>query len=155
MITTKKRVLFVCIQNSARSQMAEAFLNKIGREHFEAESAGFEPGTLNPLAVDAMAEIGYDISGAKTKSVFDFFVEGRRYNYVITVCDEITAQKCPIFPGVTHRIHWSVDDPAALGGSREKKLEKVRVIRDSIKRKVEKFIAGALTNEILENAPKD
>ena len=151
----KKRVLFVCIHNSARSQMAEAFLNKLGGETFEAESAGFEPGVLNPLVVEAMGELDYDLSTAKTKSVFDFFKDGKRYNYVITVCDEMTAQKCPIFPGVIHRIHWSVEDPASLGGSKEKKLARVRVIRDSVKRKVEKLIAGIENNEILENAPKE
>ena len=150
----KKRVLFVCIHNSARSQMAEPFLIKLGGETFEAESAGFEPGVLNPLVVEAMGELDYDLSTAKTKSVFDFFKDGKRYNYVITVCDEMTAQKCPIFPGVIHRIHWSVEDPASLGGSKEKKLARVRVIRDSVKRKVEKLIAGIENNEILENAPK-
>ncbi len=151
----KKRVLFVCIHNSARSQMAEAFLNGLGGDDYEAQSAGFEPGVLNPLVVESMGELGYDLSNAKTKSVFDFFKDGKRYNYVITVCDEMTAQKCPIFPGVTHRIHWSVEDPASLGGSKEKKLARVAVIRDSVKRKVEKLIAGIESNEILENAPKE
>lgn len=93
------KVLFICVHNGARSQMAEAFLNKYGSNKFIAESAGLEPGTLNPIVVDAMKEIGIDISANETKGVFEFFKQGRRYNYVITVCDESNAERCPIFPG--------------------------------------------------------
>lgn len=97
---TKKRVLFVCVHNSARSQMAEAFLNNLGGDRFEAVSAGLEPGTLNPLVVEVMKEAGIDISQNRTKSVFDLFKKGELFSYVITVCDEASAQRCPVFPGL-------------------------------------------------------
>ena len=136
----KKKVLFVCIHNSARSQMAEAYLNSIAGDIFDAESAGLTPGVLNPLAVAVMKEEGLDISSNSTDSVFDFFKEGRRYNYVITVCDEAQAQKCPIFPNTLQTINWSFPDPAALKGSYEVNLSQTRVIRDTIKAKIKDFI---------------
>ena len=138
----KEKVLFVCVHNSARSQIAEAFLKLLAGERFEAESAGLEPGKLNPLAIEVMKEIGIDISGNKSKSVFDFYKEGRRYDYVITVCDESQAQKCPIFPGttITRRIHWSFDDPANFKGTWEEKLEKTRQVRDKIKQQIEQWL---------------
>ncbi len=154
-MTVKKRVLFVCIHNSARSQMAEAFLNRLGDELFEAKSAGFEPGNMNPFVVEAMNEIGYDLSANETNSVFAFFKDGKRFNYVITVCDEGAAQKCPIFPGVTHRIHWSFEDPSSFEGSHEEKLAKTRAVRDAIKAKVQEFVDGVKSKAILENAPKE
>src|ERR1041384_7386349 len=97
----KKNVLFVCIHNSARSQMAEAFLKQTCPDEFEAHSAGLEPGTLNPIVVEAMREIGIDISGNQTKAVFDMVRSGQSFAYVITVCDEASAERCPIFPGIT------------------------------------------------------
>ena len=133
----KKRVLFICIHNSARSQMAEAFLNEICGEQFEAHSAGLEPGKLNPIVVEAMQEIGIDISGKQTKAVFDIFKSGKTFAYVITVCDETSAERCPIFPGVTTRLHWSFPDPSALQGSHDEKLARTREIRDTIKAKIE------------------
>lgn len=136
----KIKVLFVCIHNSARSQMAEAFLNALGGDTFEAESAGLEPGTLNPAAVEVMKEIGIDISKNKTQSVFDFFKKGKLFNYVITVCDETSAERCPIFPGYAIRLHWSFEDPSAVKGSYEEKLEKTRNIRDVIKAKIEDWL---------------
>ena len=137
----KKRVLFVCIHNSGRSQMAEALLRSVGGERFEAESAGFEPGTLNPVVVAALKEIGLDISQAKTKSVFDLYKQGRMYQYVIAVCDEASSERCPIFPGVIRaRIQWSFKDPAGFQGSPEEKLAQTRVIRDEIKAKIEEFV---------------
>lgn len=129
----KQKVLFICVHNSARSQMAEAFLNLACPDYFEAHSAGLEPGTLNPLAVEAMKEIGIDISGKKPQGVFDVFKSGQRFSYVITVCDESEAEGCPIFPGVTRRLHWSFADPAALTGSREERLEGTRQIRDQVR----------------------
>lgn len=90
------KVLFVCVHNSARSQMAETFLNDLGKEYFFAESAGLEKGELNPNVVEVMKEIGYDISNNQTKSVFDFFKSGKSYTYVIKVCDEMNGQRCPI-----------------------------------------------------------
>ena len=135
----KARVLFVCIHNSARSQMAEAFVNHLCGDRFEANSAGFEPGKLNPLAVDAMREKGIDISNNKTKSVFDLFKAGQIYRYVITVCDESNAERCPVFPGITTRDHWSFPDPSALGGTYEEKLARTREIRDTIERKIKEW----------------
>jgi arsenate reductase (thioredoxin) len=133
----KSNVLFICVHNSARSQMAEAWLNQICGDFFAAESAGLEPGTLNPLVVEAMREVGIDISKKETRAVFDVFKAGKLFSYVITVCDETSAEKCPIFPGVTKRLHWSFPDPSTLVGSRENKLVEVRKIRDEIRRKIE------------------
>jgi arsenate reductase (thioredoxin) len=135
----KAKVLFVCIHNSARSQMAETFLNQICGEQFEATSAGLEPGKLNPIVVEAMKEIGIDISGNRTKAVFDLIKSGKSFQYVITVCDETSAESCPIFPGVTQRLHWGFPDPSAIQGSHEQKLERTRQIRDMIKFQVEKW----------------
>lgn len=136
----KIKVLFVCSQNTARSQMAEGFLKKLGGSRFEVHSAGLKPGTLNPVVVDVMKEIGIDISKNQTNSVFDFFKEGRLYQYVITVCDEKTARQCPVFPGVTTRKHWNIEDPSSLRGSDEEIRIQTRRIRDEIKKKVEAFI---------------
>lgn len=133
----KKKVLFVCIHNSARSQMAEAFLNRTCGDNFEAHSAGLEPGKLNPVVVEAMQEAGIDISGNKTKAVFDMYKSGQMFSYVITVCDEASAERCPIFPGITKRLHWSFPDPSAIQGTREQKLEGTRKIRDLIEAKIE------------------
>lgn len=136
----KITLLFVCIHNSARSQMAEAFLNQLASDRFEAASAGLEKGTLNPLAVRVMAEVGIDISGNQTKSVFDFHESGRRFNYVITVCDAANAASCPVFPGSNNTLHWFFDDPSSLTGSEEKKLEGTRMIRNEIESQVRRFI---------------
>jgi arsenate reductase len=133
----KKKILFVCIHNSARSQMAEAFLNQICGEEFEAFSAGLEPGKLNPIVVEVMQEASIDISDNKTKSVFDTIKSGKLFAYVITVCDETSAERCPIFPGVTERLHWSFPDPSAIQGTHDDKLARTREIRDLIKAKVE------------------
>ena len=133
----KKKVLFICVHNSARSQMAEAWLNRLCPEQFKAHSAGLEPGALNPLAVEAMHEIGVDISGKKTQSALDVFKSGQLFSYVITVCDESSAERCPIFPGATTRLHWSFPDPAAITGSHEERLNGVRKIRDQIRARIE------------------
>jgi arsenate reductase len=130
-------VLFICIHNSARSQMAEAFLSRICGGRFEAHSAGLEPGRLNPFVVEAMREIGIDISGNRTKSVLDEFKSGRMFEYVITVCDPASAERCPIFPGVTKRLHWGFPDPSDVLGTSEQNLERAREIRDMIKERVE------------------
>lgn len=134
---TKRRVLFVCIHNSARSQMAEAWLNHLCGGAFAAESAGLEPGKLNPLAVAVMREVGIDISGKKTQAVLDVLKRGDLFAYVVTVCDETSAERCPTVPGITKRLHWSFPDPGAVTGSNEEKLAKVRVIRDAIRAKIE------------------
>jgi arsenate reductase len=137
----KLKVLFVCVHNSARSQMAEAFLNHLGGENFIAESAGLEPGKLNPRAVRAMKEIGIDIAGHKTKSVLDFLKNGRQYDYVITLCDETSGERCPVFPGKTIRFHWTFEDPSALTGTEEQILDGTRKIRDLIKSRIKQFMA--------------
>lgn len=136
----KIRVLFICVHNSARSQMAEAFLNSMGGEHFIAESAGLEPGKLNPIVVEVMKEAGLDISNNATKGVFDFFKQGRFYQYVIAVCDEASAERCPIFPGMAKRLNWSFRDPSSFTGTEESKLQQTRIVRDQIRDEIEKFI---------------
>jgi arsenate reductase (thioredoxin) len=135
----KTKVLFVCVHNAARSQMAEAFMNHLRGDSYEAESAGLEPTEVNPLVIEAMKEAGIDISGNMSKSVFNFFKEGRLYGFVITVCDETNAERCPIFPGITAKLHWSFEDPAAFTGSSEERLAKIRTLRDSIKARVLEF----------------
>ena len=134
-----KKVLFVCIHNSARSQMAEAWLNHLCPQWFEARSAGLEPGTLNPLVVEAMQEVGIDISAHRTKSVADILESGQRFTHVITVCDPASAERCPIVPGEAVRIHWSFPDPSVLTGTHEEKLGGVRKIRGLIQRQVQSW----------------
>lgn len=134
------RVLFICVHNSARSQMAEAFLRKHGGAAFQAESAGLEPGSINPLAIQVMREVGIDISGATARSVFDLFRQGRMYDHVVTVCAEGETQ-CPLFPGLVRRHHWPFDDPAALVGDEEERLTATRAIRDAIEEQVKEFVA--------------
>ena len=136
----KLKVLFVCVNNSARSQMAEAFLNHLANDKFEAESAGFEPGILNPLVVIAMKELGIDISNNQIKSVFGLYKQGRIFHFVIAVCDVASAERCPIFPGVTKRLNWSFEDPVLFTGTHEEILERIRLVRDKIKFEVENFI---------------
>jgi arsenate reductase len=133
----KQKVLFVCIHNSARSQMAEAWLNFFYGDRFEVKSAGLEPGALNPLVVKAMEEVGIDISQNKTKSVFDIIKSGELFSWVITVCDETNAERCPVFPGLVQRLHWSFPDPALLTGTLEEKMTAVRVVRGDIRDKVQ------------------
>ena len=137
----KQKVLFVCIHNSARSQMAEAWLNSLYGDRFEATSAGLEPGVLNPYAVRVMAEAGIDIADATTKSVFDLYKAGRLYNYVVTVCDQEAAERCPIFPGAAERIHWSFADPSKATGSDIEKMAQVRAVRDQIRAQIEQWAA--------------
>ena len=134
------RVLFVCVHNSARSQIGETYLNDFGKDLFVAESAGIEAGTLNPNVVEVMKEDGYDISNNQTDSVFEFFKQNRQYSFVIKVCDEIHGQKCPIFPHALNDLYWNIEDPSAFNGSKEEVLEKTRQVRDQIKAKVLAFI---------------
>jgi arsenate reductase (thioredoxin) len=138
-VIVKKRVLFICVHNSARSQMAEAFLNARCGDFFAAQSAGLEPGTLNPLAIEVMREVGIDISKKKAQAVFDVFNAGLLFAYVITVCAESEAAGCPIFPGPTQRLHWSFSDPSKAEGTHEEKLNQVRQIRDAIHARVAAF----------------
>jgi arsenate reductase len=142
----KRKVLFVCIHNSARSQMAEAFLNRICPDEFEAQSAGLEPGRLNPNVVEVMKEIGIDISNNPTKAVFDMYKSGQMFSHVITVCDEASAERCPIFPGVTTRLHWGFPDPSSFRGTKPEVLARTREVRDMIQRKVEQWCADMCRN---------
>lgn len=136
----KEKVLFVCIHNSARSQMAEEVLRQLAGDRFETESAGVEPGTINPLVVEALKEIGIDIAGKETKAVFDLFNAGKKYDYVITVCDEASAEKCPVFPGLKDQLHWGFDDPSRFEGSDEEKLKKIRAVREQIHERISGWI---------------
>jgi arsenate reductase len=135
-----KRVLFLCIHNSARSQMAAAFLKQVAGDRFDVESAGLEPGKLNPLVVTAMKEVGIDISRNQTQSVFDLFKSGRRFQYVISVCDEASAERCPIFPGVTTRLNWSFADPSTFTGTEYERLKQTVAVRDDIRKKIEEWV---------------
>ncbi|MBW6485278.1 MAG: arsenate reductase ArsC [Syntrophobacterales bacterium] len=137
----REKVLFVCVHNSARSQMAEALMNHLCGDRFEAKSAGLEPGLLNPLVVRAMAEIGIDISENKTKGVFDFLQTGELFSLVVTVCDEASAERCPFFPGVFKRLHWGFPDPSQISGTQDEKLEAIRKIRDDIKNRIMELCA--------------
>lgn len=134
-------VLFVCIHNSARSQMAEAFVNAHCAGRLRAYSAGLERGTLNPLVVDAMRELGYDLSANRTKRVDDPEVRERSYDYVITVCDQTSAQACPVFPGGGRRLHWPFEDPSSFGGTLHDRLARTRVVRDAIDARVRAWCA--------------
>ncbi len=136
----KNKVLFLCVHNGARSQMAEAFLKKLGGDFYEVESAGLESGILNPLAIEAMKEEGIDISNNQTKDVFSIYKEGRWYSHIITVCDAKNSERCPIFPGRVKKISWEFADPAAFIGTPEEKLAQTRVVRDEIKSAVLKLI---------------
>ncbi len=135
------KVLFLCVHNSARSQMAEAFLKKFGRDRFEAESAGLEPGKLNPYVIRAMAEKGIDISRNPTKNVFDLFEAKRVYQVVVSVCSAEAAEKCPIFPGLSAKLHWPFPDPSSLTGNDDEIMAGVRRVRDQIEEAVKEFAA--------------
>lgn len=135
----KKRVLFLCMHNSARSQMAEAYLKKFGGDNFEVESAGFKPAPINPLVIEALHEDGIDISSNPTKGVFDLFKAGQIFHYVIRVCNIAAQEQCPIFPSMAEMIDWSFDDPSTFTGSHEEKMVKVREVREKIKAQVKMF----------------
>jgi len=135
----KKKVLFICVHNSARSQMAAALLNEVCGEFLEPESAGLEPGTLNPLAIEALQEIGIDISDNETQSVFDVFKSGQLFAFAITVCSESESKGCPIFAGVTKRLHWPFADPSQFTGTHAEKLAKTRELLEEIRAKIEEF----------------
>jgi arsenate reductase len=130
------KVLFVCVHNSARSQMAEAFLKQLAGDRIAVESAGFKPAPINPLVVAVMQEIGIDLSAKEPRKVFDLYRDGKLCSYVITVCDQAAAEKCPIFPGLVTRLHWSFEDPAGFTGTWEERLEKTRKVRDAIREQV-------------------
>jgi len=136
----KTKVLFICVHNSGRSQMAEAFLNDLAGDRYLAESAGLEPTRVHPLVVEAMQEIGFDLSGKATRSVFKLYQEGRLYDYVITVCREAIEEKCPVFPGVTRRLAWPFDNPEDFEKNHDEGLTQVRRLRDEIRAKVQEWV---------------
>lgn len=135
-----QRVLFVCSHNSARGQMAEAFYNRYAHENELSESAGVEPGELNPYVVRAMAEKGFDISGNVTKCIFELYKEGHHFSHVVSVCDQETAEQCPVFPGVMKMEHWNLKDPSTFIGSDEEIMDQVRAVRDAIEEHVKAFL---------------
>jgi arsenate reductase (thioredoxin) len=137
-----KSVLFVCIHNSARSQMAEAFVNAECAARLRAYSAGLEPGTLNPVVVAVMHELGHDLSRNAVKSVTDEAVRSRDYDYVVTVCDEAGAQACPIYPTRGERLHWSFPDPSSFR-DQDDALARTRAVRDAIAARVHDWCAAA------------
>jgi arsenate reductase len=147
-MSDKMRVLFLCIHNSSRSQMAAAYLKQLAGDRFEVESAGLEPGKLNPLAVAAMKDAGIDISKNGTQSVFELFKSGRRFQYVISVCDAASAERCPVFPGVTTRLSWSFADPSSFTGSDVERLKKTIAVRDEIQETVKKWVAEESTRPL-------
>ena len=135
----KKAMLIICVHNSARSQMAAALMNKMCGEFFEAESAGLEPGQLNPVVVKVLMEVGIDISKNKTQRVFDVWKSGRMFQYVVTVCSEAEAEGCPIFPGITTRLHWPFPDPSKFTGTEAEKIEQTRRVMNQIHAKIDNF----------------
>ncbi len=136
----KKKVLFICVHNSARSQMAEAYLKLLGEDQFETESAGFEPTVINPLVVKTMKEEGIDLSDKKTQDVYDLLKQSRFFGYIVTVCERARETQCPTFPGVAKKLHWDLENPEDFTGTDEEKLTKVRVLRNKIKKLVQQFI---------------
>jgi arsenate reductase (thioredoxin) len=136
-MSDKKRVLILCTGNSARSQMAEGLLRRMSDDRMEVFSAGVEQSFVRPQAIEAMREVGIDISGHRSKSVDEF--AGQEFDYVITVCDN-ARERCPVFPGKTKRIHWSFDDPAAAEGDEAARLAVFRRVRDEIKDRLREFV---------------
>jgi arsenate reductase len=140
-MSKRKRVLVLCTGNSARSQMAEGLLHSDGgADRFEVFSAGTHPGHVRPEAIEAMREVGIDISAHRSKSVGEFV--GQQFDYLITVCDN-ARENCPVFPGKVERIHWSFDDPAAAEGDEETRLAEFRRVRDLIRARLKGFISSA------------
>ena len=134
------RVLFLCTGNSARSQMAEGFLRKYAGDRFEAHSAGLEPKGIHPLTIKVMEEAGIDMSGHSSKG-FETYLGKVLFQYLITLCDD-AEKNCPTtWPGVSSRLHWAFEDPAALQGTDEEKLLKFRQVRDQIGQKIKAWIA--------------
>lgn len=134
------RVLFVCQHNSMRSQMAEAWLNQLGKPLFQAESAGSFPSTIDPLVVRLMKETGLDITLHRTKNCDDLLAAGKRYDYIVTVCDESRDNPCPVFPGEKGRLHWLIPNPLKLEGDQEERMAGIRCISENIRQQALDFI---------------
>ena|SRR5437879_432273 len=135
-----QRVLFLCTHNSARSQMGEGLLRALGQEQFEASSAGTEATVVRPLAIEAMAELGIDISGQFSKTLDRYVQEA--FDEVITVCDA-AAETCPFFPHARHRRRWSLPDPSQATGSHEEQLAVYRQVRDALRKHIEEEVLAA------------
>ncbi len=135
----KKKVLFLCTENSCRSQMAEGILRHLMGDKFEVFSAGTRPSVVNPMAIKVMAEIGIDFSGHRSKSVEEF--QGMNFDFVITTCDA-AREACPVFPGKARRLHWSFNDPAEAEGSENEILSAFRKVRGEIKRRIQDEFSG-------------
>jgi arsenate reductase len=142
----KIKVLFLCTGNTARSQMAEALLRNYAGERFDVYSAGLEPGTLNPFTVKVLEEIGLDTSEQYAKGL-DTYMGKHHFGYLVTVCSK-AEEKCPVFPGMGVRLHWPFDDPAALEGSDEEKLQKFRQVRDQIDAVVRSWVQEQTPQEV-------
>ena len=136
----KKRILFLCTHNAARSQMAEALLRQLAGDRFEVFSAGTEQTRVHPLAIEAMRELGVDISAQRSKTLDEF--QGQQFDSVITVCDQAN-ESCPIFPGATERLHWSFDDPSAATGTDDERLQVFRQTRNAIENRLRTFLTTA------------
>ncbi|MFW5800719.1 MAG: arsenate reductase ArsC [Spirochaeta sp.] len=136
----KARILVICIHNSSRSQMVEEYIRLFAGDRFEVESAGLEPGKLNPVVVELLKDDGIEIEGKPTRSVYDLHAQGKSFDYVIAVCDLEAKERCPIFPAEKERLHWPFPDPSAAQGSFEEKIEQVRPIQQQIRKKVLEFI---------------
>jgi arsenate reductase len=133
-------VLFLCTGNSARSQIAEAFLRRFGGDRFDVYSAGLEPRAINPYTFKVMKELGYDLQGHRSKDVMEYMGK-KHFSYLITVC-AYAEKHCPrVFPGVSERMHWAIEDPATFVGSEEETMAKFREIRDEIATHVKAWIA--------------
>lgn len=137
----RKSVLFVCIHNSARSQMAEEMLRKLAGSRFTVTSAGIEPGKLNPVVVEVLKEEGIDITGKATQSVSDLITAQRVFDYVITVCDETSAERCPVFPGRVQRLHWGFPDPSGFAGTLDEKRRQTRDVKEAIKARITAWLS--------------
>lgn len=137
---TRRRVLFVCTHNSARSQMAEGWLRHLAGDRFEAHSAGTEATLVRPLAIRVMAEAGVDISAQRSKRLDEYL--GQPFDYVVTVCDQ-AAEACPLFPGGGQRLHWSLPDPSKATGTPEEQLAAYRQVRDELRRRIEALVGAA------------
>jgi arsenate reductase len=136
-----EKVLFICEHNQARSQMAEEIFNRLAGEGYLAESAGLEPSQIHPLTIAAMKEQGADLTGKQTQSVFDLYKNGKLYSHVITVCQPEVDAKCPVFPGLTSRENWNLEDPADVMGSDEDKIAAFRKTRETIEEKIKAWLA--------------
>lgn len=139
-MSNRIRVLILCTGNSARSQMAEGLLRQAGGEKFEVASAGIDPSFVRPEAIEAMREIGIDISSHRSKSIDEF--REQPFDYVITVCDNAN-QECPMFPGASQRIHWSIKDPAAVEGDNQTRLDAFRLARNELQERLSDFVEVA------------